>query len=329
MNANCIFCLKDNDLTDEHIIPDSIGGSLQIHAVCKKCNSEIGRDIDGVFINSLLISLPRFALQVPGKSGAVPNPFGGVGTSSDGYKVRMDDNLKPKILPTTQEETTPGGDIEIKMVFDKSDEACVSSEVLKKARRVLRQKYPKMQEPEIEKKAQASLDDALERLTMNDSNPTVQYKFSINLAAMRLEFIKIAYEMAFYVFGENYVSLSKTAAVLRKAIVERQSEPMVHGQIPCAPDHFGLFFPESDKHVVLMLNGGAYIRLFGIAGFVEFEESDARFMCPGDAARVFMFNFKDRTHSEEPFLHRLMKAATQQGLSGLPLLNNMGGAPCL
>ena len=189
MNSKCIFCLEDKPLTDEHIIPDSIGGSLYITAVCKDCNSHIGTDIDGPFINSMPVSLPRFTYDVPGKSGAVPNPFGGVGISVDGLKVRLDDDFKPHILPSVEEETTPSGDIAVRMIFDKADEPRLSEEVLKKARRVLKKKYPSMPDTEIETNAQALLADARKQITVNSSRPTLQYQFSVDITAMRLEYI--------------------------------------------------------------------------------------------------------------------------------------------
>jgi len=312
MNGKCIFCLQEKVLTDEHIIPDSIGGSLHIPAVCKDCNSKIGTDIDGAFINSLPVSLPRFVFNVPGKSGAVPNPFDGVGVSADGLKVRLDDDLKPHVLPSVEEEVMPGGDVKVRMIFDKSDEPRLSEEILKKVRRLLKKKHPSMLDPEIETRAQAILEDARKQISMDSTRPTLQYQFSVDLVAMRLEYIKIAYEIAYYVFGYDYVTLSASAPILRAAVVERQSEPLVHGQIPLAPDHLSHFFPERDKHIVMLFNGAAYIRLFGLSALVQFETTDARFMCPDDKARVFIFDYVSRTHTEERFVDRLIRMMPQQ-----------------
>lgn len=311
MTGKCIFCLQDKELTEEHIIPESIGGDLIITAVCKECNSTIGTDIDGKYINSLPVSLPRFAFNVPGKSGTIPNPFGRVGITADGVKVRLDDELKPHILPSVEEETTQNGDIAVKMIFDKEDEPHLSKEVLKKVRRVLKKKYTSMPDDKIEKRAQEILSAAHKQVSTNTSKPTIQYSFTIDLTAMRREYIKIAYEIAFYLFGYDYVTCSATASILRDAISNRQQQP-VHGQIPLNPDYLGQFFPERDKHIVMVLNGTAYVRLFTMSALVQFEEKDARFMCGEDKARVFAFDFTNRTHTEEAFIERLGRMIPQQ-----------------
>lgn len=38
----CIYCLENKADTWEHIIPESIGGRLQLNILCSKCNSELG-----------------------------------------------------------------------------------------------------------------------------------------------------------------------------------------------------------------------------------------------------------------------------------------------
>lgn len=54
----CIICekIKNNEeFNKEHIIPESIGGSLTIENVCKACNSKLGKEIDSKIINDFLI----------------------------------------------------------------------------------------------------------------------------------------------------------------------------------------------------------------------------------------------------------------------------------
>jgi len=45
----CIFCFRtdlETDFSDEHIIPESIGGRLVLDQVCADCNSTLGHDVD-------------------------------------------------------------------------------------------------------------------------------------------------------------------------------------------------------------------------------------------------------------------------------------------
>ena len=54
----CIICKKlkeDVEFNKEHIIPESLGGSLTIDNVCKICNNKLGNEIDSKIINDILI----------------------------------------------------------------------------------------------------------------------------------------------------------------------------------------------------------------------------------------------------------------------------------
>ena len=43
----CIICHQDNqELSDEHVIPEAIGGYYHIYNVCKDCNSKLGDHVD-------------------------------------------------------------------------------------------------------------------------------------------------------------------------------------------------------------------------------------------------------------------------------------------
>jgi len=44
---HCIFCRDKTISTDEHIVPEFVGGSLIIQEVCKPCNDKIGSDFEG------------------------------------------------------------------------------------------------------------------------------------------------------------------------------------------------------------------------------------------------------------------------------------------
>ncbi len=51
MNINwkgnlCLLCLKEKELSCEHLIPSSIGGILTSSFICKECNSLLGSDVE-------------------------------------------------------------------------------------------------------------------------------------------------------------------------------------------------------------------------------------------------------------------------------------------
>jgi uncharacterized protein YlaI len=63
----CILCGRVNGLTKEHLIPQSIGGKLYTIFLCKKCNDELGRDIEYAIRTdpSIRIAAHRLADKIP------------------------------------------------------------------------------------------------------------------------------------------------------------------------------------------------------------------------------------------------------------------------
>ena len=59
--CKCIYCFSSDDLSDSHIIPESLGGSEELKGfVCKKCNDEFGRTFEATVANEL--SFYRFII---------------------------------------------------------------------------------------------------------------------------------------------------------------------------------------------------------------------------------------------------------------------------
>ena len=119
----CIICRKDSiELSDEHIIPDSLGGVMHTYRVCKTCNSDLlGRQIDPLLTNHKLIELVRFAKRIEGKKGGIPNPLGGTMIGEDESKYLVYDNngkLDPYLLPDVDVNTTSG---QVRLILDARD----------------------------------------------------------------------------------------------------------------------------------------------------------------------------------------------------------------
>ena len=59
-NGVCIICRENKDnLSDEHVIPDAIGGYYHIYTVCKECNSKLGQNIDSKLVKHPFTSFMR------------------------------------------------------------------------------------------------------------------------------------------------------------------------------------------------------------------------------------------------------------------------------
>ena len=66
----CIFCKKEyQDLSVEHIIPDSIGGKLTYKCVCSSCNSKLGSEIDSLLCKEDIVLLLRKRFDIKSKAG--------------------------------------------------------------------------------------------------------------------------------------------------------------------------------------------------------------------------------------------------------------------
>lgn len=133
MTGKCIICGNPAaDLTDEHVIPDSIGGYYHIYSVCKDCNSKLGDNVDTHLVNHWLIQGKRHLLKIPGKSGNIPNPLVGRGILESGEMVTLVEDVNgivhPRIIPSkpviTKDEN--GNILNIQLTLDKADEKNVS-----------------------------------------------------------------------------------------------------------------------------------------------------------------------------------------------------------
>jgi hypothetical protein len=74
-SESCIFCNSKDNLTNEHIIPETISkknNHLVIPFVCKDCNNKLGAYVDGPFINDTMINLHRILYDLKGKKNRIP-----------------------------------------------------------------------------------------------------------------------------------------------------------------------------------------------------------------------------------------------------------------
>ncbi|MFY0677345.1 MAG: HNH endonuclease [Neptuniibacter sp.] len=69
----CILCLVESDLTEEHIIPNSVGGVLTCSFLCKPCNSTLGAKIEAAAKSdpSIRIALQYLESSIPALAGRI------------------------------------------------------------------------------------------------------------------------------------------------------------------------------------------------------------------------------------------------------------------
>lgn len=91
-SESCIFCNSKDNLTIEHIIPETISkknNHLVIPFVCKDCNNKLGAYVDGPFINDKMINLHRILYDLKGKKNKIPC----IRFKSDSNTVILKDDL--------------------------------------------------------------------------------------------------------------------------------------------------------------------------------------------------------------------------------------------
>jgi len=72
-HTRCIICLQPSELTEEHVIPEALGGRLTCHFLCVTCNSRLGHEVEGlakadptirILTAKLAKKIPRLAGQL-------------------------------------------------------------------------------------------------------------------------------------------------------------------------------------------------------------------------------------------------------------------------
>lgn len=190
-NGVCIICRENkDDLSDEHVIPDSIGGYYHIYTVCKTCNSNLGRNVDIKLLEHSLTKFMRFSTVQQGKRKQVPNPFSGTHKFKDNNtRVRLDlknnSELKPYILPNCQntyDELTKTHNFSFQL--DGSERHLINE----KARLVL--KRAKIDEVQIQ-----NILKNLNPTTIQIDSP-IEIRMDIDTKEFKIGLLKIAYEFA-------------------------------------------------------------------------------------------------------------------------------------
>lgn len=187
----CIICREEtNNFSDEHVIPDSLGGNYHIKTVCKNCNSHLGLYVDAPLVNHWYSEFVRFKDSILGKSGKIPNPLASKVASfknNSEQKVRIDKdssgNIYPYFIPNVGKPINhPDGSISLTITGDKRDEAKLS-DIMDKKIKQLSEIHPEKQ--------------ILKELPQSVSfTPEIHIRKEVDLIKYKIGLLKIAYEFA-------------------------------------------------------------------------------------------------------------------------------------
>lgn len=186
----CIICREEKEtFSDEHVIPDSLGGYYHIFSVCKRCNSDLGSFVDSKLVNHKFAEFQRYILGLRGKSNNLPNPFSGThhmeGDEKRKVQLRLGSDGRPAPYTVTsvnyEEVVGEGGGTRVQIMLDASDERNLDG-ILDKISRKLR--IPREQF------------DGIDRTVQSIAHPSITCRLNIDLADFKIGLLKIAYEFA-------------------------------------------------------------------------------------------------------------------------------------
>jgi len=184
----CIICREKNDLmSDEHVIPDALGGYYHIYSICKDCNSLLGTNVDSKLTNHKFAEFQRYNLGLKGKSKKLPNPFSGTHKLKQDLdrqvqlRINEDGKPTPYVLPKVEYQNHEDGSTTINICLDATDESKLSGIIEKISKKL---HIPKTK------------CDFSNREPQFITRPTIQGSFSIDLKEFKIGLLKIAYEFA-------------------------------------------------------------------------------------------------------------------------------------
>lgn len=302
--VTCIICLGENKLsdinplTDEHIIPEFIGGNLVVKNVCKTCNSSLGDGFEGRLANSFYFKLARQVYDIKGKQKTAPNALSGVYEHETLGKVRVNDKNRVLTFPELEVEDL-NGSLNISIKIDKSDLNNAKKELSKKL-----QRYFKSQGKVIKK---GKLSELVDRFWENASitnkiidNPHVTGKFEWNFVDHSLLHIKVAYELLVYHFGNDYIS-DPVANSLRLCLKQQNLDNGVHFAFL---DNCELSqFIDESNHWIYIHKSYCVVSIFGCFSSIVFTAEQSEFI--ENEACLYKFDVKTGKHTVKSLMDHL------------------------
>jgi hypothetical protein len=252
----CVICLTPSDsLTEEHIFPVAIGGSLAVPALCSRCNSETGHAVDVLLTDDPLVMMIRSGLGIQSRDGLVPNPLHRgqiVGEEPLRASVIVDEHGQQRVVAEYSEQaiTSPEGREQILIHGD--------------AKRV---------DAAMKKKVERAQRDGkqlrIETLERTVQKAVVRKSWTRDASHLLRPMLKIAYEMTVGWLGPAYLS-DPQAASIRSCIVLGSINDIDAevGYFPPRSAFLGVGLPATDHAAALHLaeNDRAYcaVRIFNV-----------------------------------------------------------------
>ncbi len=272
----CIFCRNDRPLGNEHILPASVGGTIVIRTVCTGCNALLNANIDEPFSQSLFVRLNRCRHNLGGRHDRVPHVFAGRWEGADGTRVIVDREFRARVVRSIEiRDAGDGITCTISVRVDPSDLGDLDRVVADPLRAKLAGRFPAWPQTRVD----AAVAAVVERVRQNEPvhhDTELRRTYEEDMCDIRFEFMKIAYESWARRFGEQWADESRTAGVMRAAILSRDTTAAIRGTLGCAQIELPGIVPE-EHHVIALTPEGFYMSVFGLAAAFNCEEEMPQF----------------------------------------------------
>lgn len=281
----CIICLIEQPPSEEHIFPESIGGSLVTQRVCKPCNDLLGANADAPLVNSLPVRMARNLHKIKGGSEKLPEVFG------EGV---LDDETEQRVRVTTDPNT---GAIDVRLhpkitSGTKGDEIRIDARDIHRLPTIVARLRKRRGLPEL---TDEQLQDEIARLMSvaergQITGVPVKHSKLVDTREFARGLAKIAYQLGHRYLGEAYLE-DPVAANLRNYVTGKGDHSSTRGKVlfGSGADEFPFRMWADDKtrHIAFITKAesgvAAGIRIFDVYNAV-FPLSDSATRYPATTA---------------------------------------------
>lgn len=265
--TKCVICKHvflpedPNPRSDEHLIPEFLGGKLKVGMLCKQCNNDMGGGFEDRMATSFLSRAHANQYQIKGKSGNVPNsPL--VGSYEHGGKtIFLDRNYKVKTQFSVECIQDDSEAVIFSGVIDATDLQASKKEVSKKVMRTLKKRGGQISEKSVYDHVSTIIDKS--PINVQES-PMLEKRIHIDLNDIDLLLLKISYEALCIHFGELITDDEFFQAWRTSLKMQKLDASIEYGNKP-----FFEFFLSALSYAPLP-------QLASIINFDEFEKGDNR-----------------------------------------------------
>lgn len=207
----CIVCIEpkpESAMSDEHVFPEAVGGTFVIRRVCRRCNGQLGHEIDHHLANDWFVFKERVRLGLAGKTGKIRSPVPET-RFDDGTRVRLiaspdSDKIRPVIIPSYSEDADGTLRFSVDPTEIESLPGFINRTLTQRGRRPL-----------------SDVEIALRLNVTHEESVTAQVHTTSDVALLQRAFLKIAYEMAWHWLGDTYLEDAEGKEI-RRLLQERE-----------------------------------------------------------------------------------------------------------